>query len=190
MGFYDGIEKEQAAGDLGAFVRAGHYLAMIERIRSGKTRENIDFVAVDMRILLVYSDSDTPKIIDPKTGVVTDWIDDPKGLHKAGEQVSVQYLAKFDSAKRNYKAFVANSVGVGADEVTSAFCANVEENQLLSGEVVEMNNRMIETKAKKPFTRVWAVRPVPASEYSEKLDADIVEMYFPEGFEELIASEE
>lgn len=190
MGFYDGIEKEQAAGDLGAFVRAGHYLAMIERIRSGQTRENIDFVAVDMRILHVFNDGDTPKVIDPKTGVVTDWIDDPKGQHRVGEQVSVQYLAKFDSSKRNYKAFIANSVGVSADEVTPAFCAKVESSELLSGQVIEMNNRMIETKAKKPFTRVWAVRSVEASEYSEKISEEIAEMYFPDGFDALIAAEE
>ena len=108
MGFYDGIEKEQAAGDLGAFVRAGHYLAMIERIRSGQTRESVDFVAVDMRILHVYSDSDTPKMIDPKTGAASDWIDDPKGLHKEGEQVCVHLLAKWPSAKRNSNPFGAN----------------------------------------------------------------------------------
>lgn len=192
MGFYDGIEKETAAGDLGAFVRAGHYLALVQRIRSGQTREGKhDFVAIDMRILHVFEiDSDTPKIIDPTTGVVTDWIDDPKGLHQAGEEVSVQFNGKFDSAKRNYKAFIANAVGVSTDEVTPAFCSQVEEDELLSGEVVELSNRMIETRAKKPFTKVWAVRPVPASEYSEVIDEEIAGMYFPEGFEELIADED
>ncbi len=189
MGFYDGIEKESAATDRGSYVRAGHYLALINRVRSGtSTKHSCDYVAIDMTVLAVM-DGDTPMMINPETGKPKDWVVDPKGVHREGEDISAQFLGKFASAKRNYKAFVANSVGVTEAEVTPAFCAQVEKDELLAGEVIELNNRMIEKKDGGPFTKVWAVRPVPASEFSTKLSESAADRFFPEGFEALIAAE-
>lgn len=188
MGFYDGIDKEQAASDRGAFTRAGHYLALVNRIRSGtSTKHSCDYVASDMTILHVFDDGDSPIIEGP--GGPKDWQPDPKGKHYVGEDVSAQFLGKFASAKRNYKAFIGNAVGVPEAQVTPEFCARVEKDELLSGEVIELNNRMIEKKDGGPFTKVWAVRSVPASEFSKLLDEKVAARYFPEGFDALIAAE-
>lgn len=178
MGFYDGIEKEDAASDLGAFMRAGHYLAMITRVRSGASKKHsCDYVAFDMRVLHVYDDGDTPMVIKEGGTGNKDWTTDTKGKHYAGEEVSVQFLAKFVSAKRNAKAFFANAVGVGEGEITPDFCAQVEKKELLSGEVLEINNRMIEKKDGGPFTKIWAVRAVESDEFSKVIDAAVLERY-------------
>jgi len=191
MSFYEGIEKESAATDRGAFMRAGRYLAVINRIRSGRSdRHSCDYVAVDMTILHAYDDGERSMIVNPESGNIKDWVEDPKGLHRAGEDVSVQFMSKYVSAKRNYKAFVANAVGVTENDINPEFCRRVEEDELLSGEVVELNNRMIEKKDGGPFTKVWVVRPVPASEFSEVLAEAVAKRHFPEGFADLIAAEE
>lgn len=190
MGFYDNIENEDAATDRGAYVRAGRYLALINRVRSGESKKHsCDYVAVDMTIIKNFGDGDPPMIVNPATGSNKDWVEDPKGHHREGEDISAQFLAKWPSAKRNYKAFIGNAVGVPEKQVTPKFCQDVEEGGLLAGEIVELNNRMIEKKDDAPFTKVVVVRPVPASEYSEQLADAIIERFFPEGFAELIAAE-
>lgn len=178
MGFYDGIEKEDAASDLGAFMRAGHYLALLTRVRSGTSKKHsCDYVAFDMRILHVYEDGDTPKSIREGGTGNKDWVDDSKGKHYAGEEVTAQFLAKFVSAKRNAKAFFANAVGVNEASVTPDFCAKLEKEELLSGEVLELNNRMIEKKDGGPFTKIWAVRAVESDEFSKVIDSAVLERY-------------
>ena len=190
MGFYDGIENETAASDRGAYTRAGRYLALINRVRSGNsTKHSCDYVAIDMTIVHSFGDGELPMMVNPETGNIKDWVEDPKGYHRNGEDVSVQFMAKHKSAKRNYKAFIANSVGVPEAKVDNAFCALVESDELLAGEVIELNNRMIELKSGAPFTKVWSVRAVPASEFATVLDAKVIERFYPEGLDALIAAE-
>ncbi len=190
MGFYDGIEKESAAGDSGSYVRAGRYLALITRVRSGTSKKHgCDTVSVDMTVIKDFGDGDKSMIVNPETGNLKDWVVDPKGAHREGEDISALFMSKYASAKRNYKAFIGNAVGVPEDQVTPTFCAQVESDELLAGEVIELNNRMIEKQDGGPFTKVWCVRPVPASEFSEQIDEKIVERFFPDGFEALIAAE-
>lgn len=190
MGFYDGIEKESAAKDFGAFLRSGHYLARINRLRSGTSeKHSCDFAAVDVTILHVFDDGQKPMIVNPDTGNCKDWVDDPKGFHTPGEEASTQFLGKHKSSKRNFKAFVARAVGVDAEQIDAAFCGQVEQNELLNGEVVEMNNRMIEKKDGGPITKIWVVRPVPASEFSKILEPKIAKRFFPDGFQALIEAE-
>lgn len=191
MGFYDGIEKETAASDRGSYTRAGRYLALINRVRSGHSENHsCDYVAVDMTILHDFGDGDRPMMVNPETSNPKDWVADPKGFHRTGEDVSTQFMSKHKSAKRNYKAFIANAVGVPEAQVTPTFCAQVESDELLAGEVVELNNRMIELKGNGgPFTKVWVVRPVPASEFAPVLSDAVANRYFPEGFDELIEAE-
>lgn len=178
MGFYDGIEKEDAANDLGAFMRAGHYLAMLTRVRSGTSKKHsCDYVAFDMRVLHVYVDGDTPMVIKEGGTGNKDWTPDTKGQHYAGEEVSAQFLGKFVSAKRNAKAFFANAVGVVESEVTPDFCALIEKDELLSGEILEMKNRMIEKKDGGPFTKIWVVRAVESEEFSKVIDPAVLARY-------------
>lgn len=186
MGFYNDIDKEESAQSRGSFARGGRYFALINRVRSGHSKQqSSDFVAADLTVLKVLSGGDDPKTVDNGK-----WIDDPKGRHAEGEDISVMFMAKHLSAKRNYKAFVASAVGVQADDVTPEFCEKVESDELLSGEVVELNNRVVETKKGGAFTQVWVQRPVPAKEFAEALSPEIAERFFPGGFDELIAAEE
>lgn len=182
MGFYDGIDNNPAATDRGSFVRAGHYLVRIDRIRSGTSQNHsCDYVAIDMTVLHDYDDGDTPMMVNPETERPKDWVPDQKGPHRVGEQISAQFLAKHKSAKGNYKAFIANAVGASDKEVDAGFCLKIEQDELLNGSVVELNNRMIEKKDGGPFTKVWAVRRVEEDELSRVLPEEVVNRYFPEG---------
>jgi len=184
MGFYDELENEQAAGQRGSFPRAGNYLVLINRLRSGTSKaDGCDYAAIDVTVLMVLPGGAVPMVVNPKTGNIKDWVEDPKGHNIVGEDVSLLYQRKYKSARGNFKAFLANATGIPADSLTGEQSKQIEEAQLLSGEVVEMTNVMIEKKDGGPFTKTWCKRVVDAAEYAEVLDPAVVSRYFPEGID-------
>lgn len=184
MGFYDEIEKEEAAGARGEFNRAGNYLILVNRLRSGTSeKDGSDFAAIDATILQVLPGGAMPMMINPATNNTKDWVEDPRGQNIVGEDISILYLRKYQSARRNFKAFLANAVGIPPASLTGDQCKQIEEGQLLSGEVLELTNVTIEKKDGGPFTKVWCKRRVDAAEYSEVLDPAVVSRYFPEGID-------
>lgn len=189
MGFYRKMEDVQAAGDRGNYTRAGHYLAIINRVRSGESQaDNIDYAAVDMTVLHTFDDGDTPMHApgdNPK-----EWAEDPQGWHKPGEDIGVLYSSKFKSARPNFKAFIANALGVETDQITGKLCEEIESDDLLGGVVVELKNRMIAKSDGGPFTKVWCMRSVPAVEFAEILDEAVIEKHWPDGgLAEMVAAE-
>jgi hypothetical protein len=184
MGFYDDIDKEQAAGSRGEYARAGNYLFLITRLRSGTSKkDSSDYAAFDGIVLAVLPGGETPMIVNPATGNPKDWVEDPRGHNVVGEEVSISFMRKWQSARRNFKAFIANAVGVPPSEITPSQCQQVEDDQLLAGEVVQLKNTMTDKKDGAPFTKTWCVRRVEAAEYAEVLDPAVIERFFPEGIE-------
>ncbi len=185
MSIYENIDKEKAASDFGAFARAGHYLALIHRLRSGNsTRHGCGVASVDMSVVHTFPDGDVPMIApeQPKK-----WVPDPKSFHKPGEQISACFLAKNQSAKRNLKAFLARALEEDENEITPTICTKIETENLLEGTVIELTNRMVQkSNDGGPFTKIWVARVVKAEEYSKLIAPDIAQRFFPKGFDALI----
>jgi len=181
MGFYDEIEKEEAAGARGEFFRAGNYLVLVSRMRSG-TSENdgSDYAAVDANVIAVLPGGAQPKVVGP-SGSPKDWVDDARGHNVVGEDCVVLFQRKWKSARRNFKAFLANAIGVQAASLTGEQCKQIEEGELLSGEVLELTCTMTEKKDGGPFTKVWCKRRVEYAEFSEVVEESVLARYFPEG---------
>ena len=189
MGFFDPIDNTEAASNQGnyAFARAGHYIALIERLRTGVSKKHsCDYSAFDLRVLHVYDGGSEPMVKDEATGR---WVPDPKGFHEPGEAISVQFMAKYSSAVRNSKAFLMGCTGYLESQITSALCAQLEQDQLLAGVAIELNNSMIELQNGNPFTKVWCVRSVPAVELRDTLSPEVAQRFFPGGFDALIEAE-
>lgn len=184
MGLFKDIESERAATDRTPFARAGHYLARIDRMREGEGQvDGIGYVAFDLTVLHVYPDGETPKTSpqnEPRK-----WTDQGEdGWHKPGQEMTVFYKASWKSAQANLKAFIANAAGLEDHDVTEEACAKISANKLLEGEVVELQNRVVEIKKSgAPFTRIWCVRRVEGAEYCNIVSDEVAAKFFPDGFD-------
>lgn len=155
----------------GNYERAGHYYNRIDRIKLTETRSNGVGLFVEKTVIAVLDD------------------DEGKG-HKVGESITHCMLKKHDSFLGNVKAFVAGVFGLASEQVTEDHVYQVvDDDQPLSGTVVENKNRVILTKNKQqPFTVINYIREVPAAELLEVLPADIKQAFFPNGHLEAIAA--
>ena len=133
MGLFKDIEKERAATDRTPFMRAGHYLARINRMREGKgENDGVAYVAFDLTIMHVYPDGDTPKTSSQDAPRV--WTDQGEdGWHKPGQEVTIFYKASWKSAQANLKAFISNAGGLEDHEVTEAKCTEIRAKGMLDG---------------------------------------------------------
>jgi hypothetical protein len=159
MGLFEGIKDAKASRGAN-YVRAGNYLVVINRVKLDKTRKNIAFVAIEMTNLVTLSE-------DPA--------DKP---HRPGEHMSHLLMSDKDSWLGNFKAFISNVMGVPEDEVDEAACEQVTgKDQPLAGLIVEMQNKIIETKEKKPFTLVNYVRALEPEEAKSLIPAEVLDKF-------------
>lgn len=174
-GMFDGIEEAKASFDAN-YMRAGHYIVRIDRVKADKSRKGDGFVAFEMTILHVFDDSEGDKA----------------ALHRPGEPVTHMLMEKHDSFLGNLKSAIANCFGCDVTEVTKAVCVKVTgTDQALGGMIVEVRNRDITTRAGNPFTKVSYVREVPAVELADVLSEKILGQFFPgDMLAEMIAEEE
>lgn len=187
---FSGMDGTRPAGQGLPFLAAGHYFARIERTRAGYSeQQSCDFAAIDLTILHLFDDGEHPVIV-PDKSKPRDWKSlGEGGWHRPGQEVSVSYFSKFKSSKGNLKAFLMNAAGATSDQMNDENTAKIFEKGLLNGVVVELNNRVIEKGDGGPFTKVWCVREVPASEYCNVLSEEIAGRFFPDGFQALIEAE-
>lgn len=157
MGLFKGVNN--ARPNMGSnYARTGHYLALIRRVKQDKTRKDVEFVAVEM--------------VNLKT-IAAGPSEDP---HRVGEQFSWLVMSDKDSFSGNIKAFIMNVAGVQDHEVGEEECVKVvSEEQPFGGLIVELNNRLIQTKAGKPFTLVNFVRTLSPDEVREAISQEILE---------------
>lgn len=157
MGLFSGVNN--ARPNMGSnYARTGHYLALIRRVKQDKTRKGVEFIAVEMVNLKTLSASPN---------------EEP---HRVGEQFSWLVMGDKDSFSGNVKAFIMNVAGVREDQVGEEECvAIVSEQQPFGGLIVEMNNRLIQTKAGKPFTLVNFVRTLPPDEVRTLISQETLE---------------
>lgn len=163
MGLFDGIEEAKASFDA-QYLREGHYLLRIDRVKADQTRAKDEFLAVEMTVLHTYMDG----------------FGDPAKWHKPGEAVSHLMMKKHDSFLGNVKAMLSALMGVHESEVTKQDCIDVSgEGQPMAGMVIEVTARTIMTRQQKPFTKITYNREFPAKDIEDILDPKMLAAYFP-----------
>lgn len=141
MGIFSGVESAKASLG-GNYLKPGNYRVRIDKVKSGESRTNGGFIAVEMTILeVVDSPAETP--------------------HVVGEQATYMYMTKFDSFLGNWKAFVMGITNCEESEVTEEDSDSiVGEKQTFSGLEVPVQAVNIKTKAGKDFTKaIWGAAP-------------------------------
>jgi len=181
---FSGIRDAKMSTDSN-YARRGHYLAMITKMKADETRAGDDFVAVEMTILHTFEDGDGKDLQGSDDARPEDtW-------HRPGEDMSHLMMAKHDSFLGNLKACIANVLDVEPAEVTEEACIEATDPdgaQPMAGRVVELKNRVITTRAGKPFTKVSYAREVDPSEYAEVIDQKVLARYVPD-LDERLAEE-
>lgn len=168
MGLYDKIRDAKASKGAN-YVRAGGYLALVRRVKQDQNRKKVDFVAIEMVILAVLR-------VDPQ--------DAP---HTVGEQTSHLLMSDKDSFLGNFKAFIIGATGAAEAEVTEKEAlAVVSDDQPLAGVVVELDNKIIKTKANKDFTAVNYRRALEPDEVRERIPEEILKRFLTEEELELL----
>jgi len=169
MGLFDGIKDAKASRGAN-YVKAGHYLVLIRRVKQDKTRKGDDFVAIEMVNLVTLAE------------------DPAEQAHRPGEQMSQLLMRKNDSFLPNFKAFVSNVMAVEESQVGEEEAMEVvSDEQPLSGRVVELQNKIVMTKKDTPFTLVNYVRSLDAEEIKEKIPADVIEKFLTAEEQERLA---
>ena len=184
MGMFDNIENTAASSNGGSYVRPGHYLARIDRVKSGESAQGSgEFVAIEMTILDALQDGDIP--VDDEFNLL-----DKDHWHRAGENVRHLLMAKHQSFQSNFKAFVANVGGIPEAEVNAERCTAVTQG-LFEGLIVEVRARTVKTRRGSPFTVVGYSREVPPSEIADRVNAETLERVLGAGaIEKLVAAYE
>jgi len=155
------------------YVRDGRYFALVNRVKEGKNRNNVGFVAIEMTILVILPGMDA--------------------MHREGEEVShllssnkpVYFLS-------DLKKFIAVAGNGTVDEVTLDICKQVSsDDNPMGGTLIEFEAKTIVTKEKKQdFTVVTYRRTVPAIEVAEKVRAEIADQVMGKGVLEALVAKE
>lgn len=175
---FSGVSSAKRGFDAN-YLREGHLLCLIDRVKVDKNRKQEPFVAVEQTVLHVFADHPS--------------------AHRVGENVTDMMKQASDYFLGDMNAFVGNVAGIPANQVTDQHCVDVTDpmRQIFKGLVVEIKCRLKPTK-KGPtnenpegkFTKVTYVREVRPSEYANILDAKVVETYFPgDSLKKLIEAE-
>jgi len=143
------------------YLREGHYVARIDRLKADQNRKKRTFLAIEMTVLFVLNNGEG------------------RG-HRAGESCTHMLMADQDSFLGNVKAFVSNVLGCTPEEVTEEACVDLcADDQPMRGTLIEVIGVPIVTRQGKPFTRVNYKREVPASELIEVIDTKVKAIQFP-----------
>jgi hypothetical protein len=165
-GIFDGMGEASSSRDSN-YVIPAHVLGRINRVKSGTTRKEEGFFAVEMTVV---HDCSPDKYERGKYG------------HMQGEEVTWMAMAKHDSFLSNVKQFVGSTLAmedeaIGKDEVNT-ICG---DDQPLAGLVVEVVARNIITRANKDFTKVSFKGEVAQEEVAKLIGDEAMARFFPGG---------
>jgi hypothetical protein len=155
MGIFDGIKGQR--GTLGGvYFKEGHYVVLIDRVKSGRTRKDIDFFVAECTVK-ESSNSDMP----------------------AGKKPSFMVMLDKDAAMGNVSDFLRVGMWIkmrdeGLDDLPASYdlidpdsddaeeCCG--EDNPLAGIVMGLRAYVVETRAGNPFTRHQWMLPEEARE--------------------------
>lgn len=164
-GIFEGMGEAASSRDSN-YIIPSHTLCRINKVKSGTTRKEEGFFAVEM---VVVHDCAPEKYERSKYG------------HLVGEEVTWMAMAKHDSFLGNVKQFVSTTLnmdddGIGKDEVNS-ICG---DDQPLAGLVIEVVARNIITKANKDFTKLAFKGEVSPDEVAKTVGDEVMQRFFPD----------
>ncbi len=164
-GIFEGMDGAASSRDSN-YVIPSHTLMRINKVKSGITRREEGFFAVEFTVV---HDCSPEKYERSKYG------------HLVGEDVTWMAMAKHDSFLGNVKQFVSSTLGmeddaIGKDEVNT-ICG---DEQPLAGMVVEIVARNIITRANKDFTKVSFKGEVEQAEVAKTLGDEDMQRFFPD----------
>ncbi len=168
MDIFKNISSAKMTMD-GNYEREGRYLWRIDAVKMDKNRKGDTFLAVEKTCIKVLSAPEAVPNPDPK-----------KRPHAEGEAVCHMMMAKHDSFLGNVKSMIAHILEMRPEDITAEDAASLcAPEQLLTGMIVETNNRTQLTKAKTEFTVVNYIRRYKATEALSALSANAIAAYFP-----------
>lgn len=157
---FAGVGAAKAARD-SEYFRAGRYLTYLKRFTTSQNRAKVTNVIFELVVVAVLDDQAAAN--------------EPKGAHRVGESVSWLMSTVKDPTWPNLKAALKAITGVPEDQITEEFCEKLASStQPLAGFYVEWDNRVITTKAGKPFTQVKARRAWSKAEVEGGVPAAIL----------------
>lgn len=190
---FGGIDSARTSFDSN-YMRAGHYLCRIDRIKASTNQGGEPFLATEMTILHCFSDHEAVQV-----GVLA---------HAAGEQVTDMKMKKHQSFLGNVRAMIAGLEGMTVEELQQQLGRegkNVEmymievcgAQQPYAGTFVEVYARQIMTRPKPgvpngtPFTKITYKREVRPSELPGFMPPELLQSFFPgDMLQQLIAQEQ
>lgn len=184
-GMFEGIESPDVKASRDSnYMKRGHYLVRIDRVKADQTRKSRPFVAIECTVLHTFADGDGDEFQGDPEQLEQQW-------HRPGDTPSQLLMADRDPFLPNIKAFVSQVLAVPAVKVTVAECNKMcsEENPM-GGMVAEVNNRVIKLeKTGNPFTKINWVREWKPSEFMKIVKVELLEQLFP-NLEDLVAAED
>lgn len=161
--FGGGKLKEARASLDSNWLREGHYVMRIDRVKLDQNRKEQTGFFIEMTCLHAYSAYEE---VPP---------------HTPGDNPTQAIWAHFDSFLGNVKHFISRAVGVPATEVDETHVDLVTaDDQPLSGTVMEVKGRTIMTQRNKPFNKVTYVREIAAKELKALLSEKVKTEFFPD----------
>lgn len=155
------------------YLREGHYLMLLRRVKAGCTRKNINFMAIEMTILAVVQQ------LGPQT-------------QRPGEEVTHMLMANFDGFLGEVKKFVVGCYDCQETEVTDqAVREIVSDANPMGGMLIEVLAKDVMTKKNALFTRVSYKRRVSYGEVAQLIQPQTAQLVFGPGvFEACLAKEQ
>ena len=156
MGLFKKIKAAKASVDA-VYQKPGHYFERVDRIKTGETRKDRDFVVWEKTcIQALTADSES----------------------KPGDRVSDMLMCDLEVFLPRIKGFMINTLDCEDEEIEEEHCEQlISDDQPCEGMVVEVIAKNGESKAGKTYTRVTYVRSLTPDEIEETFSEEEIEAY-------------
>lgn len=183
---FDDVDKAKTNGDRGNRPVPGHYIMLLDRVKSGVSeKKKGPYVAIEMRNLLTLQDGDIPVNEQFESLGSEAW-------HRPGEMVTQVLMARNEMFLSNFKTFVHKVGGYAENAIDKALCEKVTGEGILNGLFIEWRCRPQKTvKDGKLFNALYYEREVSAKEVLQRVPRETLDMVLGPGvIDEIIAAEE
>lgn len=152
---FSGISNAKA-GNLSNWVRCGHYLWRIDKVKVSSGHDQSGYLAIEMTCVWSFDENAHTYAANGNNDLYRP--------HQPGEQAVHLLSRKHQSFLGNVKQFVCAVAGLRDEQVDENVLHQIVTQDLLVGMVVETTAVVQMTRAGKAFTKINYRRKVPAAE--------------------------